>query len=216
MSHNSRANKRARQRAQSTEWDTNLKFSPYQHHLSHGPRTRLRSMSQDQPVIHRTQFKDCKLRHVGFGLDISKEGHLGYGLRANMNFHAGTPITQYEGMLMTKRNAEKLRTGPHGKQRASHLATTSTRSMVINGVSLAHSSVTDTDQGGVPLERIDWRGRGGGSLCNHSDNPNAMLVRDNSNDGYGVFVVAIRDVMAGDFVHVDYGKGFLQSTKSNI
>ena len=214
MSHQSRAAKRTLKRKERAYWDTYLKFSPYQRHSSQGSQTR--SMMKDSyQVIHRTYYRDHKLKFIEFGLDISHEGTLGYGLRATLAIPAGTPITQYEGLILTKREAESLRSGPDGKIRSSHFASTGTRSMVINGFSLLDSSCL-TAQGGVPMARSEWRGRGGGSLCNHDDDPNASLERDSYGDGYGVFVIARRDISPGEFIHVDYGKRFIRSSKSNI
>ena len=216
MSHSSRARKRATQRALRSAWDTDLKHSPYQIPVTLGVRTRSKSVCSGHAVIHRTHYREHKLRFVGFGVDISKEGLLGHGLRATMNFPAGTPITQYEGLTMTKANAELMRSGPDGKILSSHFASTSVRSIVINGYSVAHTELKDSVQGGVPLARVDWRGKGGGSLCNHSDQPNAILTRDMTGDGYGVYVIAREDIKAGQFIHVDYGKRFITSNKSNI
>jgi SET domain len=218
MSHGARAKKRAQRRATKNAWDTVIKHTPYQVPVSHGIQTRAKSNPIGHPVIHRTHYHGQQLRFVGFGVDIGLEGPLGHGLRATMGFAAEAPITQYEGWIMTKTQAEKARSGPDGKARASHFASTSARSMVINGYSVSHTSGPSltTVQGGVPLTRSEWRGRGGGSLCNHSETPNALLVRDGAGDGYGVYVVALRDIIAGQFIHVDYGKGFLTSNKTNL
>ena len=215
MSHQSRAAKRSMKRKERAFWDICLKFSPYQRHLAQGRQTRSMSTRDTNHVIHRTYYRGHKLRFIEFGLDISHEGAFGYGLRATLAFSAGTPITQYEGMILTKREAENIRSGPDGKLRSTHFASTSTRSMVINGFSLLDPNCI-TGQGGVPIARSEWRGRGGGSLCNHNDDPNASLARDTEGDGYGVFVVARRNISAGEFIHVDYGKRFIQSSKSNI
>jgi hypothetical protein len=218
MSHNRRAKNRARQRAARASWDTETKFTPYQRPSLLGARTRSITQAEGHPVIHRTHFKNQRLRFVEFGLAISLEGSRGYGLRATIDFKAGCPITQYEGVIVLKMNAEALREGPQGKTLGSHLATTSARSMVINGYSLAADCNDNSApiQGGVPLPRQDWRGRGGGSMCNYDNDPNATLQRDCSGDGYGIFVIARRDIRAGEFIHVDYGKSFIRSNKSNI
>jgi hypothetical protein len=65
----------------------------------------------------------------------------------------------------------------------------------------------------------ELHGCGGGSFCNYSQSANARLVRDNGSteaDGYGLFVVANRQISAGEFITVDYGSTFLSSSKSNI
>ena len=137
---------------------------------------------------------------------------MGHGLMANIPIAKGAPITQYEGILIPKTKAEAIRQGIDGKALGSHFATTSVRQMVINGYCFKQDSST----GGVPLSCDEWHGRGGGSLCNHSDNPNAELVRDADGDGYGIYVVALRCISAGEFIHVDYGKRFVRSSKSNF
>jgi hypothetical protein len=217
MSHNARAKKRARQRKERRQWDTDYKFSPYQTPSTLGVQTRSRITSAQQTVIHRASFRGAELKFIDFGLGISREESLGNGLRTTTFIPAFMPITQYEGILINKTTAESIRKGPHGKTRASHFASTSVRSMIINGFSLSReTNKYDSEQGGVPLTLAEWRGRGGGSLCNHNDDPNAELIRDCSGDGYGVFVVSRRDICAGEFIHVDYGKSFLRSCKSNF
>jgi hypothetical protein len=217
MSHNARAKKRARIRKERRQWDTVTKFAPYQTPAILGVRTRSRATPAQQAVIHRTTFREADLMFVDFGLAISSEEPFGNGLRTITFIPAFTPITQYEGILMNKSTAEAIREGPHGKTQASHFASTSARSIIINGFSLSRGNSGDnSEQGGVPLALVEWRGRGGGSLCNHSDEPNAQLVRDGSGDGYGVFVVSRRDICAGEFIHVDYGKSFIRSSKSNF
>ncbi len=74
-------------------------------------------------------------------------------------------------------------------------------------------------QSGVPLDANALHGLGGGSLCNHSDNPNARLVRNDgvsNGDGSGLFVESVRHISSGEFITVDYGKMFLSSNRSNI
>ena len=192
--------------------DTELKLAPYQDPVA-SVRRKTRAQAQECHVVHRTTFRDCALLFVGFGLSISLEcGNIGNGLMANVPIAIHMPITQYEGVLMHKSKADSIRKGKNGKSLGSHFATTSARQMVING----YCFKSDSSIGGVPLSIEDWHGRGGGSLCNHSDNPNAELVRDAVGDGYGIYVVALRQIYAGEFIHVDYGKSFIRSSKSNI
>jgi hypothetical protein len=155
---------------------------------------------------------------VDFGLAICCERDHGYGLKTTVAIPSNSPITQYEGIVISKSSAEKIRKEEKGKILGSHFASTSPRLMVINGYSYrqpAHNS--DEHHGGVPLTPEEWTGRGGGSMCNHDDmSPNAELVRDSNFDGYGIFVVSLRDIDCGEFIRVDYGKGFTKSIKSNI
>jgi hypothetical protein len=76
--------------------------------------------------------------------------------------------------------------------------------------------VDGTSKSGVPITEQDLHGTGGGSFCNHSFNPNAELVRSHCDEGYGILVVAIADIRRGSFIHVNYGKGFLRSKKTNL
>ena len=164
-------------------------------------------------------FKGHRLQFVGFGLSICHEGaDVGHGLMANLHITMHDPVTQYEGVLISKTKAEAIRKGTNGKALGSHFATTSSRQMVINGYSFKAPTRADIPypHGGIPLSQEEWHGRGGGSLCNHSGDCNAELVRDSEGDGYGIFVIALRDIQPGGFIHVDYGKRFIQSSKSNI
>lgn len=191
-------------------------MSPYQVPVATGRVTRSRVL--ECAVIHRTQLNGHPLMFVGFGLSISMEGpRVGYGLMANLAIPALSPITQYEGILIPKARAEAMRKGANGMTLGSHFATTSVRQMVINGFSYQPNATNSTIFGGVRLDMNQWHGRGGGSICNHdAENPNAELVRDSSGDGYGIFVCSLRQIVAGEFIHVDYGKMFLNSSKSNI
>lgn len=119
--------------------------------------------------------------------------------------------------MMSYQEAQRVREGRHGDILGSHFATPACRSMVINGYTLK----TDDDRvrGGVHVSREELQGFGGGSFCNYSPEPNARLVRDSGiceGDGYGLFVVALRDIVAGEFITVDYGSTFLASNKSNL
>ena len=165
---------------------------------------------------HHTQYGKFDLLFVGYGVAIVPEGNQGMGLKAEIDIAAGVPITQYEGELITKSEAEVIREMEQGKSMASHFATTSCRSMVINGFSWLDNRFPKSASGGVPLSLSEWKGRGGGSICNHDNHPNAALVRDKSGDGYGIFVVSNQEIKAGDFIHVNYGNGFLNSKKSNL
>jgi hypothetical protein len=131
-----------------------------------------------------------------------------------MAFKPSDPITQYEGLILTKSDANAVRNGPEGASRATHFATTAHRGCVINGYSLSPCV------GGIAMSHGDLRGKGGGSFANHcSSGPNAKLVRDNSRtegDSYGVFLVATKVIKPGKFIHVDYGKAFVGSKISNI
>jgi hypothetical protein len=83
--------------------------------------------------------------------------------------------------------------------------------------------------GGVPLTWTDLKGRGGGSFANHSPNGegNASIVPDRTSrcstdmssryvGAYALILVARRFIPSGAFIRVDYGKGFVNSKRSNL
>jgi hypothetical protein len=69
---------------------------------------------------------------------------------------------------------------------------------------------------GTPRYARQLRGLGGGSFCNHDDEANAKLVFDKCDDGLGVYIIATKDILRRDFIHVKYGIQFLQSKWSNL
>ncbi len=214
-SHEKRRKKRQQRRADKRKWETEYKFEPYQSPWQTSKKVTRKSGTK--PVLlHHTQYGDIKLLFVGYGVAIVPEGNQGMGLKAEIDIDEDVPITQYEGELITKSEADVIREMEEGKCMASHFATTSCRSMVINGFSWLDDRNPKSACSGVPLSLSEWKGRGGGSLCNHDDHPNAKLMRDESGDGYGIFVVSMQKIKAGDFIHVNYGKGFLNSKKSNL
>ncbi len=171
-------------------------------------------------AVHRTHFRGQPLCFVGYELALAQEDDVrGTGLRSLKCFEKGDVITQYEGELITWVEAERVREGPDGKSRSSHFATTASKSCVINGYSLKRGLQFASPVGGVPLTRQEWLGRGGGSMCNHSANPNAELVRttdDSCVSDDGIFVVALMRITANEFINVAYGSQFVKSNKSNI
>ena len=125
----------------------------------------------------------------------------------------------HQGIVITDEHATRLRESPGGSRVGTHFATPASRRVCINGYTLASVTTGSMDQGGVPRTLTQLHGMGGGSFCNHSYSPNAELVRDQSSsekDGRGLFVVAIRDISVGEFIHVDYGRSYLSSNKTNL
>jgi hypothetical protein len=174
-------------------------------------------------VRHMTEYRGHPLLFVGYDLAIARESdEMGFGLKALINIPAHTPITQYEGVLITKQKADSVRSSEGGKTKSGHFCSTSVRAMVINGYSVDATQPGQISPNytlsGIPFH-IDspyWRGCGGASVINHSNNPNAFLQRDASGDGYGVFAISQRNISKGDFIHVDYKHRFITSTKGNI
>jgi hypothetical protein len=177
---------------------------------------------------HKLSFKSTELRFVGYTLAIARQSKsMGFGLKTLKDIPPFTPITQYEGVILSKDEADRIRKGENGKDIGTHFASCYSRLWVINGFSVISSqkrkprneSVSERVSGGVPIHIDDrrWKGMGGGSLCNHSDEPNAKLVRSKTGEGKEVFVVCKeKTIMAGEFINVSYGKQFVRSTRSNM
>ena len=121
-----------------------------------------------------------------------------------------------QGHLITKEKATRIAEGPDGLILSQHFATPFHRGFVVNGYSLKSNERESAFEGGVPLALNDLKGIGGGSFCNHSDTANARLERWEGDNGCAIFVISIRDIMRGEFIHVDYGQSFLRSSRSNI
>jgi hypothetical protein len=178
---------------------------------------------------HRWEFRNTNLLFIGYSLAIARQGaRLGFGLKTLVAIPPVTPITQYEGILLSKQEADNIRKGQFGIIRASHFVSCHSRQWIINGYSVLSAQVRDgmmesdlerRTKGGVPIHIDDkrWKGMGGGSLCNHSETPNAMLFKSADGDCQDVYVVSLnKEIAPGEFITVSYGKGFLKSTKSNI
>jgi hypothetical protein len=178
---------------------------------------------------HRYEFRRVNLQFVGYSLVIARQSrNMGFGLKTLALIPPHTPITQYEGVLMTKKEADDIRKGQFGKLRASHFASCHSRQYVINGYSVNSTQLRNQEghflferraNGGIPLHIDDkkWKGMGGGSLCNHSDKPNAMLFQSPDGKGNDVFVLSLDNpIEPGQFITVNYGRSFLKSSKSNV
>ncbi len=155
---------------------------------------------------------------VGYDLIVGVEGKKGMGLVAKKAIPAGRAITQYEGSVYTKRFAREL-TKKYGMDLGSHFATPGSHSCVINGFALYPSPLPDPSPGkcqGTPIALHELKGFGGGSFCNHSASPNAKLVPSDKWDRLGLFVVATKDIGAGEFITVNYKRGFLNSRWTNL
>jgi hypothetical protein len=169
--------------------------------------------------IHRTHFRGYHLLFIGYELNVCREEGMGFGLKTNVLIPSGRPITQYEGIVCTKHEADIIREGQHGKILASWFASTHLKGFVINGLCLHNSPTPDPSPGksrGTPIARHELLGYGGGSFCNHSFSPNAKFVRCSQMDGLGLFVCSIMDILPGSFIHVNYGTSFLASKWSNM
>ncbi len=171
-------------------------------------------------VVHRERFRGQTLWTVGYELSIQNEGHFGKGLVARRPICAGQAITQYEGNVITKNMARAIREGEDGKVLSSHFCTPkNARGLVINGFAIHPCPLPSPIPGhaiGTPISISDIKGHGGGSFCNHSDDPNAKFAVDKSGIGIEVFVIALRAIEAGEYIHVDYRSAFLNSCITNI
>ena len=209
---------------------------------------------------HRAAFRGRPLAFIGYGLSLQIETAMGHGLKACMDFEPGCGITQYEvsdvsymsdmseydpsvciiclsqGHILTKAEANKIRSGDNGKVFSSHFASAPAKQFVINGYSIkidtirpvgdgpagvgqTHNIPPNSHQGGVPLPFAELQGLGGGSFANHCDTPNAMMLADPdafNGSAFCLFLVAKRFISRGEFIYVSYGKGFLSSSISNM
>jgi hypothetical protein len=168
---------------------------------------------------HRTHFKGKPLMFIGYELNVCEQEGMGMGLKANMFIPKGTVITQYEGVVVERAVADKIRQEANGKYMASFFKTTPAREFVINGISLDCCPLPDPTPGksrGTPLSRREIKGFGGASFCNHSDTPNAKFVTLPDEDGFGVLVAAIRDIEPKSFITVSYGSNFIISKWTNL
>ena len=131
--------------------------------------------------------------------------------------------------------ATPIKGGPsiNGYQLEAYDQSSSTSSAtVISGRGANHFSGYSVGRRGDPviLTSAALKGKGGGSFANHKDSrdglvrerPNAELQPDRfigklgSRDATALFLVAICDIKAGEFVHVSYSDMFVCSSKSNI
>jgi hypothetical protein len=167
---------------------------------------------------HYREFQGTKLKFVGYDLTVGYEKGKGLGLVSRVSLEKSSPITQYEGRAYTKAFARSLSEG-QGLDMGSHFATPGARMFLINGFAVYPCPLPDPTPGkckGTPIAQHELKGYGGGSFCNHSDHPNAKLVRSDKDDGLGLFVVAIRDIKPGEFITIDYSNMFINSKWTNI
>jgi hypothetical protein len=207
--------------------DTKLFHTLWKHEDAVATSRRLRSvrpLTRNNPDIHPFRprhyysFRGHELMLVGYDLIVGREGSCGLGLVTKKFISSGTPITQYEGVAYTKLYLRRM-SEKEGLDKGSHFATPHARSFVINGFALYPSPLPDPSPAsscGAPIAAYDLHGRGGGSFCNHDENPNAEFVTSPDDEGLGLFVVAKRDIRAGEFINVDYKKSFLNSVWTNI
>lgn len=100
---------------------------------------------------------------------------IGWSLRTTRAFARGEVITQYCGRLLSRKEASHT-------TRTSHLCSTRGRGEVIDGL------------------KRPIRGVGGGSFANHSDNPNARILRTVQ----GVFLQATSLLSPGQTITIRY------------
>ncbi len=172
----------------------------------------VRSTTPSLRTSHEIVYDGYELLTVGYGLRLKEQVGKGLGLVTEVFLSAGTVITQYEGILLTKKVCEKILKA--NKSLTTHYCTTYCRQIVIDGWRLVKDGVQPTNPAELTLQQLV--GHGGGSFVNHSDHPNAELIRVDKGDGYGVYVKALEDIQMNEFIGVDYSTGFLTSNKSNL
>ena len=164
----------------------------------------------------RKSYRGRDLMYIGFGLTLAMESiggvDVGVGLKACVDISRGTPITQYEGEILSASQANAIRVG--NKALASHFATPVKGGPSINGFQLAPSTTSsESTCSKSPSEKREvadetiWtvlrqgksgdpifldfkalKGKGGGSFANHQfswegEGPNAALVPDEFANG---------------------------------
>ena len=224
-SHDLRRRNRLRQRQWATAVITHLQFEQ-----TDATRRQFRTLRRHNDTvtttefIHRTSVCGQQLSFIGYGLSAVDVPGMGIGVVADIDLAPHTILTQYEGVAITKEAAATLRAGNDGKHRASHFCSIPTaKHFVIDGFRLIRDEEDRlrAQQLGIPaLSECEMKGRGGGSLMNHSDSSNAEYFSPNChNDGdaYGLYIrVKGNTIPRGTYVTVDYGNRFISSNISNI
>ena len=190
----------------------------------------------------RSHYESTRLLTIGYGLHVVPEVighiHMGYGLKTSVAISKGTPITQYEGEILSSVRAAAIHEADPSQ--SSHFATPVKGGPVINGfqrvlpydseeprTSTANDLVIGKCGEPIILPYTSLKGKGGGSFANHQsktdgDGPNAEFQpnrftgKHGARDETGLFIIAIRDIRPGEFIHVNYGDKFINSSKSNI
>ena len=195
----------------------------------------------------RIHYDSSALLTIGYGLHVvhEKDGdrHLGFGLKTSVDIPNGSPITQYEGEILSSGQASNIhKTDP---SRCSHFATAIKGGPVINGFQRIYDedrSLSSGDAGIVETACVPYIGKcgdplvlpfsalkekRGDSFASHcskgdKDGPNAAFQPDRFigkagvRDGTSLFLIAIRNIKAGEFIRVNYGTMFTNSSKTNI
>lgn len=191
----------------------------------------------------RTEYNGTPLMMIGYGLHVVQEIDgdvaLGFGLKTSVNIPKDFPITQYEGEIISHVQTEAIRIA--NPTLTSHFATPVNGGPTVNGFqrlpyadedAICEVSESLPFLSGKPGDPIVLsfgllKGKGGGSFANHKslhdgDGPNAALQSDRFIGRYGMrdetalFVVATRDINAGEFIRVSYTDQFVNGSKSNI
>jgi hypothetical protein len=195
----------------------------------------------------RCQYDSSTLMTIGYGLQIVHEMDgdvlLGYGLKTLVDICKGSPITQYEGEILSSIQAAAI----HGSDpsRSSHFATPVKGGPVINGFQrlphMDNQPPTDRDHeittdfceaigaSGDPLllSYGALKGKGGGSFANHRSRrdglgpnaefePDRFIGKNGTRDETVLILIAIREIPAGEFIRVSYGDMFTTSNKTNL
>jgi hypothetical protein len=122
---------------------------------------------------------------VGYGVSVQPQPGMGQGLVARQIFLKNDIVTQYEGELITRNEADTPGFN------ATHVY--SFGKLCIDGFK----------------DREIAKGYGGGSFANHdSVNPNVRYVHDELGN---VFLVATTTIAIGDFIMADYGSSYIKA-----
>jgi hypothetical protein len=123
---------------------------------------------------------------VGYEVSVRIEGEKGMGLVALEFFPRGAIVTQYEGFIIDRAEADSM------GEAATHVY--SFGKLAIDGL----------------RDREEAKGFGGGSFVNHSDDPNTIYVHD---DLGRVFLKAIRPIEKFEFISARYGSKYIREKK---
>jgi len=115
---------------------------------------------------------------------VKQQPGMGLGLVAMIPFQKGKIVTQYEGFIINRGEADAM-----GCE-ATHVY--SVGKMAIDGL----------------RDKDEAKGFGGGSFANHSDSPNCVYIHDVCGR---VFLKATKMIEKGEFITVRYGSKYIKN-----
>jgi len=123
---------------------------------------------------------------VGYEVSVQPEEGKGLGIQARIHFARGAIVTQYEGFIIDRKEADQM------LEKATHVY--SCGKIVIDGLK----------------DRTEAKGFGGGSFVNHSETPNTIYTRDSLGR---VFLKALQPIKPGEFISVKYGSNYIRNKR---